>query len=229
MTAGRNTDKPAKKQAKRAAKKPAPAKAAAKDKPRKGQMLPPRDEHAELHPDDPDAHLVAQAERGREASEVKDLVAGLSEDIVRQYGTLSKREVAFVEAYLELRHATPAAVKAGYSKSYAHSFAGRLLNKPVIRAVIQEIDRVNFSALQINAQSVIEGLHREAQTAFEGSARVKAWTALGEIFEVFPAKRVKHSLADPLVEALRESMNAADGAGTGLPPPEKDGHGPRAH
>lgn len=234
MTAGRKTTKPAKK-AKKAAKGPAkkqtPIQAPPKVKvPKRGKMPPEDfDHHAELLPGDPDERLVAIAEKGREAAEVDELVAQLSEKFIEAYGRLSQREIAFVKAYVELRSAAPAAVKAGYSKSYAASFAGRLLNKPAIRAIINEVNRVNFSALCVDAMWIQQRLVEEAQFAFEGTTRVKALVALGDIHQIFPAKRIKHSLEHPIVEGLREAMELHDGAGTGLPPPEKPTDGRRAH
>lgn len=230
MTAGRKVLKgAAKPKGKRATKKVMPAEPPAKVKaPRKG-AVPPIDPHSELHDGDPDKHLVDAANRGREAADVKEILEQLSEDVVKQYGKLSKREMAFVAAYLELRQAAPAAVKAGYSPTYASAHAGKLLNKPIIRAVIQEIDRVNLDSLRITGAWVIERLATEALTAFEGGSRVKALIALGEIHEIFPAKRVKHSIEDPAIEELRKALDAQDGAGTGLAPPEGAGHGRRAH
>lgn len=225
-------DKPAAKpKGKRADKKATPAKAPPKVKvPKRGKHAPEDfDRDSELLEGDPDKPLVDAANRGREAAEVDELVAQLSDKLIEAYGRLSQREIAFVKAYIELRSAAPAAVKAGYSKSYAASFAGRLLNKPAIRAIVNEVNRVNFSALCVDAMWIQQRLVEEAQFAFEGTTRVKALVALGEIHEVFPAKRVKHSVDDPVLDALRRQLDEADGAGTGLPPPEKSGNGRRAH
>lgn len=225
-------DKPAAKpKGKRANKKATPAAAPAKVKvPKRGKHAPEDfDRDSELLEGDPDKPLVDAANRGREAAEVDELVAQLSDKFIETYGRLSQREIAFVKAYIELRSAAPAAVKAGYSKSYAASFAGRLLNKPAIRAIVNEINRVNFSALCVDAMWIQQRLVEEAQFAFEGTTRVKALVALGEIHEIFPAKRVKHSVDDPVLEALRQQLDDHDGAGTGLPPPEKSSHGRRAH
>lgn len=223
--------------------KPGKAAPAAKGKKATPSAAPPRvkvpkrttsptnagiDPHSELHPGDPDAAAVAAAERGREAAEANELVGQLSEEVAKQYGTLTAREMAFVRAYLELRHATPAAIKAGYSKSYASAHAGRLLNKPAIRAIVQEIDQANLAALRVTDLWIKQRLVEEAQFAFEGGTRVKALVALAEIHEMFPAKRVKHSADDPLLEALRQHLDGIDGAGTGLPPPTGTGDGQRA-
>lgn len=227
MTAGRKkTSKPAKKATnKRAAKKTAPKKQAPPKVKVPKRTAPPIDPHSQVHPGDPDEKLVSAAERGREAAELKELTEGLSDATVAAYGKLNPRERAFVSAYIELRQATPAAVKAGYSTQYAHSFAGRLLNKPAIRAVINEVDRVNLDALRITDNAIIQRFWEEANFAFEGSTRVTALTKLAELRDMFPAKKVKHGLIDPAQKSLAEMLDAIDGSGTGLPPPERQGNG----
>lgn len=230
MTAGRKkTAKPAKKATTKRAtgKKPAQKAPPQVKVPKRTLPTAPIDPHSQVHPGDPDEALVSAAERGREAAELEELTETLSEATLTAYGGLNPRERAFIKAYIELGAATPAAIKAGYSKQYAHSFAGRLLNKPAIRAVVNEINRVSFSALCVDATWIKRRLAEEAQFAFEGGTRVKALIALGEIHEVFPAKKIKHGLIDPTQKSLADMLDTIDGAGTGLPPPERASHGRR--
>jgi phage terminase small subunit len=230
VTAGRKkTAKPAKKATTKRAtgKKPAQKAPPQVKVPKRTQPTAPIDPHSQVHPGDPDEVLVSAAERGRAAAELKELTDGLSDATVAAYGRLNPRERAFIEAYIELRQATPAAVRAGYSKQYAHSQAGRLLNKPAIRAVINEVDRVNLDALRITDNAIIQRLWEEANFAFESSSRVQALTKLAELRDMFPAKKVKHGLIDPAQRALADMLDTIDGAGTGLPPPERASHGRR--
>jgi phage terminase small subunit len=215
VTAGRKkTAKPAKKATTKRAtgKKPAQKAPPQVKVPKRTQPTAPIDPHSQVHPGDPDEALVSAAERGREAVDLKELTDWLSDATVQAYGRLNPREKAFIKAFLELRQATPAAIRAGYSKQYAHSFAGRLLNKPAIRAVINEIDRVNLDALRITDGEIVRRLWEEANFAFEGPTRVKALVALAELRDMFPAKKVKHGLIDPAHHRRRRHWPATTGA-----------------
>lgn len=222
MTQKKKPAKPAKKKTTQGATKKAPAKAAKVRKTGKPTVKP----KAQKPVVDPTVMAAfpteAQhraAERGREADELNQLTS-LSDAMVAQYGRLTAREKDFIKAYIKLRSAEPAAVEAGYSVTYARSHAGKLLNKPSIRAVIDEINARNLDALGIDDAVIKEGLFTEARTAYESSSRVAAWVALAKMNKMFPGKEVKHSLASPLEHALRNALDAIDGAGTGLPRPE---------
>lgn len=222
MTQQKKPAKPAKKKTTKGATKKPAAKAAKVRKTGKPTVKPKPQTPAVdpgVMPAFPSEAQQRAADRGREANELKELTS-LSEAVKSQYGRLTAREQAFVEAYITMRSAEPAAVAAGYSQTYARSHAGRLLNKPAIRAVIDEINARNLDALGITDAVIKEGLFTEARTAFESSSRVSAWIALAKMHKMFPGKEVKHSLASPLEQALREALNAIDGAGTGLPRPE---------
>lgn len=226
MNAGRNKAKPGTKKASKPAAKKAPAKKAAPKRAEPVRVKPPRkpDVDPTVMPAFPTDAQARAAEKGREANEEREFTA----DAEKAYGQLTDYERAFVRAYIEERNAEKAALTAGYSPKFARANAGRLLNKPRVRAVLDEVNRNELRALKRTADGVIERLWNEADTAFESAARVKALQLLGDIFQVFPAKRVVHKI-DPGLEEFRRMLATIDGAGTGLPPPDVTGDGHRTH
>lgn len=166
----------------------------------------------------------AAAENGRGEEDLRELLVKAQE----VHGRLTPLEFAFIREYLVSRNASAAARAAGYSESFAHAKAGQLLNKPRIRAIVQEIDGYNLAALAISPHFIMERLKIEALTAFEGSARINALRTLAELHSMFPPKQIKHDATDQVLKALQAELSRFDGAGTGLPPPRQDPDGQHA-
>lgn len=75
---------------------------------------------------------------------------------------LTKKQKLFIEEYLIDLNATQAAIRAGYSPDTAYSIGNENLNKPVIRARIDQALAERSKRTGINADRVIEELAKIA-------------------------------------------------------------------
>ena len=88
--------------------------------------------------------------------------------------------------------ATEAARKAGYSPSYADREASKLVEKPLVKARIQELRRRLDDQFLVGPADVRRGIYNEAQNADTAAARIRAWELLGKDLGMF-TERVEHS------------------------------------
>ena len=106
---------------------------------------------------------------------------------------LDARQAAFCRHYaLEKKSATEAAKLAGYSPSYANRQAAKLVDKPQIKARIEELQRRVDDQFVVTPAQVRRGIYHEAQNADSAAARIRAWELLGKDLGMF-TDRTEHS------------------------------------
>ncbi|WP_419904668.1 terminase small subunit [Kiloniella sp.] len=76
---------------------------------------------------------------------------------LNQDGKLTVKQRRFVEEYLIDLNATQAAIRAGYSPNSVKQTASRVLNKPVVRAAINQAQVERSERLKIDADYVLKG------------------------------------------------------------------------
>ena len=97
---------------------------------------------------------------------------------------MTPKQEAFVREYLVDKNATDAAKRAGYSERTAHSAGPRLLANVEIATAIRHEHSKALGRVQITADMILDGIHREATSELpEGasSARIKAWELLAKV------------------------------------------------
>lgn len=103
--------------------------------------------------------------------------------MAKDAGGLTPKQAAFVREYLVDLNATQAATRAGYSKATANEQGARLLANASVKEAIAKAQQKRASKVELTAETVIEGLMKEA-CADDGptckTARVKAWELLGK-------------------------------------------------
>lgn len=87
---------------------------------------------------------------------------------------LTAKQQRFVEEYLIDLNATQAAIRAGYSERTAHSIGHENLNKPEIRARIEEMQVERSEKVNISAQWVLERLVEVTQMSMQAKP-VEKW------------------------------------------------------
>jgi hypothetical protein len=105
---------------------------------------------------------------------------------------MTQRQRRFVDEYLLDLNATQAAIRAGYSARTAEQQGPRLLGNVEIAGAIQAALEARSERVQITADDVLRGLHREATLTGDGSshsARVSAWTQIGKHLGMFVERR----------------------------------------
>ena len=97
---------------------------------------------------------------------------------------LNERQRRFVDEYLVDLNATQAAIRAGYSEKTSYSQAHDLLKKPEIQARIAELRAAQVERTQLDADYVLAGLRREAETGLHSgepnTARIRALELIGK-------------------------------------------------
>lgn len=94
---------------------------------------------------------------------------------------LTAKQQRFVEEYPKDWNATQAAIRAGYSEKTAGVIGRENLQKPLIAEAIEKKRWEIAKAANLDAKTVLQGLHLEATRMGEGSshsARVNAWSHL---------------------------------------------------
>lgn len=120
---------------------------------------------------------------------------------------LTPKQAAFVREYLVDLNAAAAARRAGYSEKTARKIGQENLTKPDIAAAIAEAQQARAERVQITADDVLRGLHKEATFVGEGSshsARVQAWAHIGKHLGMFVDR---HELSGPGGSALPVAIN----------------------
>ncbi|MEW6171868.1 MAG: terminase small subunit [Bacillota bacterium] len=115
---------------------------------------------------------------------------------------LTDKQRAFAVEYLVDLNATQAAIRAGYSPSWAVKCAAKLLQKPHIAAEIQRGMDARKKRAQVTAESVIGEL---ADIAFSAGRRdkVKALELLGKYLRLFVDRmEVTHEFGEQVVALL---------------------------
>ena len=98
---------------------------------------------------------------------------------------LTLKQQAFVREYLVDLNATQAAVRAGYSERTASEIGYENLRKPRIESAIAQALEQRTERVQIDQDTVLAGLLKEAKGAKSDSARVQAWGLLGKHLAMF--------------------------------------------
>ncbi len=99
---------------------------------------------------------------------------------------MTARQRKFAEYYVESGNATQSAVKAGYSKKFAHTNASKLLNVEEVKAYVQELtekgqrERI-MSALE--RQALLSDIARDSDESM--TARLRAIDLLNKMTGVY--------------------------------------------
>ena len=123
--------------------------------------------------------------------------------------SLSQRQEAFIEEYVVDFNGGQAAIRAGYGTAGARVRACELLKRPEVQVAIRDRQAVQAAACEVTATEVTQALMREAVTAREGGARVRALELLGRHIGCFNedapagAATILPALQELTVEELR--------------------------
>lgn len=110
---------------------------------------------------------------------------------------LRKKQLAFIEHYLQCYNATEAARRAGYSERSAYSIGHENLSKPEIRAAIDD----RLSLLQMQSDEVLVRLSAQARGSMADFVRVND---RGEVSINLKAAQAKNNLH--LVKKVRKTV-----------------------
>jgi hypothetical protein len=105
---------------------------------------------------------------------------------------MTPKQRRFVDEYLLDLNATQAAIRAGYSARTAEQQGPRLLGNVEIAEAIQAAQQARSERVQITADDVLRGLHREATLTGDGAshaARISAWGLIGKHLGMFVERR----------------------------------------
>ena len=99
---------------------------------------------------------------------------------------MTARQRKFAEYYVESGNATQSAVKAGYSKKFAHTNASKLLNVEEVKAYVQELTEKGqregiMSALE--RQALLSDIARDSDESM--TARLRAIDLLNKMTGVY--------------------------------------------
>jgi hypothetical protein len=118
---------------------------------------------------------------------------------------LSKRQIAFVAAYLECHEAKAAALKAGYAPSTAHVAGEKLMKKPLIKAEIEN----ERNKIRERTQYTVEKLIQKTDDAIEfarakgnAMAMVKGVELIGKLTGLLIERQHVQTDGPDLVAAL---------------------------
>ncbi len=95
---------------------------------------------------------------------------------------LSPKKVAFVEAFIQTRNATQAALAAGYSKASARSRGCALLKDPRVRDLLQSMPPAELK-LSPEAYYTREKAAQQYDIAFYGAIEDRKWLEAKEIVD----------------------------------------------
>ncbi len=130
---------------------------------------------------------------------------------------LSKRQIAFVAAYLECHEAKAAALKAGYAPSTAHVAGEKLMKKPLIKAEIEKErnkirertrytvekliqktdDAIEFARAKGNAMAMVKGVELIGKLTGLLIERQHVQTETVDLVAAIAAARARAALAAP--------------------------------
>jgi phage terminase small subunit len=121
--------------------------------------------------------------------------------------TLTGKQKLFVEEYLVDLNASRAAVRAGYQGKWAGNCGRRNLQKPHVRAAIEEAQAPRLAEIDLDARRVLAELARIAQANVLDYMR---FDAAGE--PVVDLRRLDREQASALSEVVVEEVKPAKGA-----------------
>ena len=123
---------------------------------------------------------------------------------------MTPKQKIFCEEYLVDLNASQAAIRAGYSEKTAHAIGQENLRKPIIANAVAAAQAERVERVQIDADTVLNGLLAEAMDKGERSshgARVAAWKALGQHLGIFTDNvNIKHAPADDSIAKMMASI-----------------------
>jgi phage terminase small subunit len=99
--------------------------------------------------------------------------------------SLKRKQPEFVREYMVDFNATQAAIRAGYSEKTAYSIGQENLNKPEIKAAIDEAMEARAARSSLTVDLVVQGLLTEARNAKHEATRVAAWSHLAKHLGMF--------------------------------------------
>lgn len=123
--------------------------------------------------------------------------------------SLTNKQRAFVEHYLQTWNATEAARRAGYSERSARISGSRNMTNVDIAAEI----RLRLQAAAMSADEVLTRMAEEARGAERTSDRIRALENMGKHFSLFSDKLDLTSAGEPIkanVIVVREQMDEAE-------------------
>lgn len=91
----------------------------------------------------------------------------------------------FAREYLVDFNATAAAIRAGYSESYAHDACETLLKDPAIKKIVEDSIRRREALAEKNADWVLEQISFIAATAKFPNSRLRALELMGRAYGMF--------------------------------------------
>lgn len=140
----------------------------------------------------------------------------MSRSLDTKLANLSDRRRRFVLEYLKDCNGAAAYRRAGYkakSNQVAAAGAERLLRNVDIARAVRVAQHEQSERLELTADMVLEGLHREATLKGKGSshsARVSAWGLLGKHQGLFPEKREIYGKGGGPIEIASEPRTLAE-------------------
>lgn len=125
----------------------------------------------------------------------------LSDLSFRGWMLMTDKQELFAIEYIKDRHATNAAIRAGYKEKTAYSMGSELLKKPEIREIIQaNIDEAMALSRITMKRDVIDELAKEAfpsDPEYNPNVKLKALELLGKYMTLFTDKHeIEHSTVD---------------------------------
>ena len=118
--------------------------------------------------------------------------------------SLSDKQRGYLEARLEGLSIIDSALRAGYTENYARSRASKILEKhPTIRTIMRQTNQRAADKLQLNRESVLNGLLDAVDAAATATELVMAWREIGKVIGAYEPTKVEIDVNNLTAAQLR--------------------------